>query len=237
MLRLRQARAWNSQAPARKLRDAKRPCSTELPGGGGSGGCDRESPQQKRQRIAELEERARLFGDSAKQSAQGRVLERKWLRFLLVHGEEYSFTPRKGPTVALVEHFTTYCFCTRDTVSVIGRVGLGDSFELQIRCAPRCRTNAGRAPQANTVRTTARYMLAKFVFVALKYNGWRGLDAYALHAKAEPFKFAVRELWQRLKQSDPDATSTLKPFVKTKWCDTTYFLAQVRVAPCSNRVQ
>ena len=86
----------------------------------GAAAAHKESPQQKRQHIAELEERARLFGDSAKQSAQARVLERKWLRFLLVHGEEYSFTPRKGPTVALVEHFTTYCFCTRDTVSVIG---------------------------------------------------------------------------------------------------------------------
>ena len=59
----------------------------------GAAAAHRESPQQKRQRIAELEERARLFGDSAKQSAQARVLERKWLRFLLVHGEEYSFTP------------------------------------------------------------------------------------------------------------------------------------------------
>merc|ERR1712151_826573 len=33
-------------------------------------------------------------------------------------------------------------------------------------------------------------------------------------------------LWKRLKQSDPDPMSTLKPFVKTKWCDTTYFQAQ-----------
>ena len=48
----------------------------------------RETPAQKRARIAELQERARLFGDPVKQSAQANVLERKWQRFLLVHGEE-----------------------------------------------------------------------------------------------------------------------------------------------------
>ena len=38
----------------------------------------RETPAQKRARIAELQERARLFGDPVKQSAQANVLERKW---------------------------------------------------------------------------------------------------------------------------------------------------------------
>ena len=37
----------------------------------------RETPAQKRQRIAELKERAELFGDPEKQSAQAKVLERK----------------------------------------------------------------------------------------------------------------------------------------------------------------
>jgi hypothetical protein len=134
----------------------------------------RETAEQKRQRIAKLEERARLFGDPVKQSVQAKVLERKWLRFLLVHGEEYGFDEREGPTVELVEHFASYCFCTRDRVSAIGREGLSDSFELQIR-----------------------YMLAKFVFVALEYNGWTGLSVHELHMKAEPYKFAVRvtALW------------------------------------------
>ena len=164
----------------------------------------RPSAAQKQQQIAELEERAVVFGDPVKQSAQAKVLERKWLRFLLVHGEAFKFDARVGPTVELVKHFVAYVFCTRDTVSAIGREGLGDSFELQIR-----------------------YMFAKFVFVALTYNGWTGLDAHELHVKAEPFKFAVKEQWQRLKRSDPDLMSTLKPYVKTKWCNTAYFQAQV----------
>ena len=74
-------------------------------------------------------------------------------------------------------------------------------------------------------------MLAKFVFVSIGYSGWTGLSAHALHEKAEPFKMAVREHWKRLKCSDSDGFSTLKPFVKAKWCDTAYFLAQVRSAP------
>ena len=93
-------------------------------------------------------------------------------------------------------------------------------------------------------------MLAKFVFVSLhEYNCTTGggacprMPAHALHQKfskiqkAEPYKFAVRERWKRLKRSDPEATSTLKPFVKAKWCGTTYFLGQARRVPLSPVVE
>ena len=165
----------------------------------------RDSPEKKQARMDELEERARLFGDSVKQSYNAKCIERKWLRFLLVHGDEIGFKASIGPTVKQVERFVTYCFCTRDVVSAIGREGVGDSYELQIR-----------------------YMLAKFVFVSLGYKGWTKLSPHELHEKAEPYKFAVRGQWKRLKRSDPELMSTLKPFVKTKWCDIAYFLAQVR---------
>ena len=56
----------------------------------------RPSAAQKQQQIAELEERAAEFGDPVKQSAQAKVLERKWLRFLLVHGDTYKFDARVG---------------------------------------------------------------------------------------------------------------------------------------------
>ena len=177
-------------------------------GEGGGRGSEvqvlRSSPEKEHARMDELEERARLFGDSAKQSAQAKVLERKWLRFVLVHGKANNFDGKSSPSVELVKRFTTYCFSTRDKVSAIGREGLGDGYELQIR-----------------------YMLAKFVFVALKYKGWVGLSEHELHEKATPYKFAVREHWKRLKRSDKDLMSTLKPFVKAKWCDTAYFLSQV----------
>ena len=178
--------ANKGRAEAGKALEAARVAETEA-------ASHRPTAAQKQKQIAELEERAQLFGDPVKQSAQAKVLERKWLRFLLVHAEEYSFNACAGPSVELVKHFVTYAFCTRDLVSAIGREGLGDSFELQIR-----------------------YMLAKFVFPALEYNGWTGLNAHELHKKAEPYKFAVKEQWQRLKRSDPDLMSTLKPFVKLK---------------------
>ena len=45
-----------------------------------------------------------------------RSFELKWLRFLLVHGEEFGFDESVGPDVELVEHFTTYCFSARAAV-------------------------------------------------------------------------------------------------------------------------
>ena len=88
----------------------------------------RDSPEKKQARMDELEERARLFGDSVKQSYNAKCLERKWLRFLLVHGDEIGFKASIGPTVKQVERFVTYCFCTRDVVSAIGREGVGYSI-------------------------------------------------------------------------------------------------------------
>ena len=148
--------ANKGRAEAGKALEAARVAETEA-------ASHRPTAAQKQKQIAELEERAQLFGDPVKQSAQAKVLERKWLRFLLVHAEESSFTACAGPSVELVKHFVTYAFCTRDLVSAIGREGLGDSFELQIR-----------------------YMLAKFVFPALEYNGWTGLNAHELHTFKTP---------------------------------------------------
>ena len=85
----------------------------------------RETPADKERRMEELEERARLYGDSVKQSAAAKALEKKWVRFVLVHGVQYGFKESQGPSVKLVEHFVTYCFCMRDRASVVGREGLG----------------------------------------------------------------------------------------------------------------
>ena len=79
------------------------------------------------------------------------------------------------------------------------------------------------------MRVQIRYMLAKFVFVKLGYPGWVGLSEHELKEKCDPFKFEVREHWKRLKRSRESMDSTLKPFVKTKWCDTAYFQAQDHV--------
>ena len=63
-------------------------------GEGGGGGCE-ASVDCRGERVADRGTRractGRLLGDSVKQSAQTKVLERKWLRFLIVHGKKYGF--------------------------------------------------------------------------------------------------------------------------------------------------
>ena len=88
--------ANKGRAEAGKALEAARVAETEA-------ASHRPTAAQKQKQIAELEERAQLFGDPVKQSAQAKVFERKWLRFLLVHAEEYSFTACAARTTA--KHF------------------------------------------------------------------------------------------------------------------------------------
>ena len=81
--------ANKGRAEAGKALEAARVAETEA-------ASHRPTAAQKQKQIAELEDRAQLFGDPVKQSAQAKVLERKWLRFLLVHGEEYGLDEREG---------------------------------------------------------------------------------------------------------------------------------------------
>lgn len=157
-----------------------------------------------RKMLAAAEQRAAAKGFVAKTESAYESLTRKWLRFLATHGEAYGWEECEGPTLVQVKHFTTYCYETRDCYeSSAGLKGMGDSYELHIR-----------------------YFLAKFVFVRLAYPGWTGLGEHALDEKCEPFKKEVCEHWKRLKVSDEDMSTTSHPFVKQKWCDTMYFLAQ-----------
>ena len=104
----------------------------------GTAASFRPTTESVMERIREAEEQAAEHGDSVKQSAQADVLKRKWLRFLLIVGGEYGFCEGDAPSLELVKHFTTYCFKTRDKGSSIGREGMGDSFELQVRTSGTC---------------------------------------------------------------------------------------------------
>ena len=212
----------------------------------GKAAAFRPTTESTLERIRAAEEQAEEHGDSVKQSAQADVLMRKWLRFLLIVGGEYGFKDGDAPSLELVKHFTTYCFVTRDNVSSIGREGMGDSYELQVRVcervSERCMCEQARARERVDALTAwcvwqIRYMLAKFVFPKLGYPGWVCLGEHELKEKCEPFKYEVREHWKRLKRSNESMESTLKPYVKTKWCDTAYFLAQACLGPpeCDER--
>ena len=63
--------ANKGRAEASKALEAARVAETEA-------ALHRATAAQKQKQIAELEERAQLFGDPVKQSAQAKVLERKW---------------------------------------------------------------------------------------------------------------------------------------------------------------
>ena len=160
------------------------------------------SDEQIRQRIAEREKQAGEHGHVPKTQKQIDLVRRKWLRFLDAHGEAYGYDKDAGPTLAIVKHFTTCCYETRDYESSLEHKGMGDSFELQLR-----------------------YFLAKKVFPAVGYDGWTELSVSALDEKCEPYKTEIREHWKRMKNSDEDQSSSEHGFVKQKWCDSMYFLA------------
>ena len=63
--------ANKGRAEAGKALEAARVAETEA-------ASHRPTAAQKQKQIAELEDRAQLFGDPVKQSAQAKVLERKW---------------------------------------------------------------------------------------------------------------------------------------------------------------
>ena len=79
--------ANKGRAEAGKALEAARVAETEA-------ASHRPTAAQKQKQIAELEERAQLFGDPVKQSAQAKVLERKWLRFLLWCTPRSTASPR-----------------------------------------------------------------------------------------------------------------------------------------------
>ena len=119
------------------------------------------SDEQIRQRIAEREKQAGEHGHVPKTQKQIDLVRRKWLRFLDAHGEAYGYDKDAGPTLAIVKHFTTCCYETRDYESSLEHKGMGESFELQLR-----------------------YFLAKKVFPAVGYDGWTELSVSALDEKS-----------------------------------------------------
>ena len=65
----------------------------------------------------------------------------------------------------IVTQFAAFMFHNRETWSALGRRGLGKQAFVK-----------------------AAYMLARYVFVELGYEGWVGLDPVQLQAKSAPYK-------------------------------------------------
>ena len=58
------------------------------------------------------------------------------------------------------------------------------------------------------------------------YPSWLGLDAAETKEKSAPYRAAIKELWARLKRSQPEMQSAARPYVKPKWGEREYFLVQ-----------
>ena len=107
--------------------------------------------------LASEQRAAGVSGDSVKYSAACKVVENRWFRFLAVYGEKLGYEEGMSPSLELVRKFVVYTFKTRTYQSSKGKKGLGDSAELSMR-----------------------YLLAKYVFPKLLYDGWAGCAQVAI---------------------------------------------------------
>ena len=83
-----------------------------------------------------------------------------------------------------MKRFSTYTYEHRESYSCVGRKGGGDLYgELQIP-----------------------YMLGKFVFPLMGYEGWVGLSLAEVKAKNAPFCQELRDHWKALKVDDEAPT-------------------------------
>ena len=117
-------------------------------------------------------ERAKEHGlveKSAGESGAAGTLRNKWVAFLQSEvGKSVAARLLAGggaPTVEEAKQFSTWVYSTRQKWSRVGRTGVGDSMGLR------------QLP----------YMLAKFVFPMMKYEGYIGLTMAQAAAKNAEF--------------------------------------------------
>ena len=164
----------------------------------------RLSEQEEAARIDKTHQRAKDNGQVEKTAGNSGAtgsLKRKWERWLATaHGESVAVRLAGGgaPTVEEVKRFATYTYEHRDRYSCVGRKGGGDSYgELQIP-----------------------YMLGKFVFPLMGYEGWTGLTLAEAKAKNAPLCQELREHWKALKVQEEQPSG--RELVKKKWDDQLY---------------
>ena len=146
--------------------------------------ASRPSVEQQSAQVDALLERAKEHGLVAKtagQSGQAGVLQRKWQRWLEGDGCFVADRIAAGGTPDLedMKRFSTWVYSAagRERFSCAGRKGCGDAYgDLQIP-----------------------YMLGKFVFPRLGYNGWAGLSVAEAQTKNAPLATELRGHWKALK--------------------------------------
>ena len=62
-----------------------------------------------------------------------RALQRKWLAFVALYGDEMGFLQADGPQLQHVRQFTSFIYHNREAYSGVGRVGMSHQFKEQVR--------------------------------------------------------------------------------------------------------
>ena len=133
-----------------------------------------------------------------------RALQRKWLAFVALYGDEMGFLQADGPQLQHVRQFTSFIYHNREAYSGVGRVGMSHQFKEQVR-----------------------YLLPKFVFPR-RYASWSEASETELEDKCCAFNAAIGVRWKCLAAREPQVEKhgTGTPFQKVRWTDRFYWVAQ-----------
>lgn len=161
--------------------------------------------------IAAASKRAKESGQVEKTAGESGVagsLRNKFVKWLeSVHGKgvQKRLEDEGGaPTIDDAKQFSTWVHTTRQSYSCVDRKGCGDSVgNLQLP-----------------------YMLAKFVFPMMKYEGWVGLSLHEAKIKNQEYCHELSAHWKALNVSQPDVSVEGVSLHKKKWDDSVYFMAQ-----------
>ena len=129
-----------------------------------------------------------LVEKTAGESGAAGNLCNKWRKWLgSPHGAAMAARLAGGgaPTVEEAKLFSTWTYKTRQNHSAVGRKGGGDSYGL----------------------LQIPYMLAKFVFPMMKYEGFVGLTVAEATKKNQEYCHELKEHWKALKVQEPDRST------------------------------
>ena len=140
----------------------------------------REAEAKQEQEIARLHQRAQQNGlveKTAGESGAAGKLRNKWKRWLnSSHGQAAATRLTCGgcPTVEEAKLFATWVYQVREKYSPVGQKGGGDSYGL----------------------LQIPYMLGKYVFPLMQYEGWTGITVAEAKVKNKPYADALKAHWQ-----------------------------------------
>ena len=140
-----------------------------------------------------------------------RSLRRIWLKFVKVHGQRVGLhqLPAEGlggdqPCEKHAREFINFVYKDRTNFSTVGRIGRGKSAAMQ-----------------------AQYLLCKYIYPKL-YSSWAAFSEEELEKHCAPLTCVMKAQWKSLvvNEMQPEVHGTGMPFVKQRWTDQAYRLAQ-----------